>query len=77
MVSINVEDLSNDEQLDLIDELWESLRKRAENDSRIVPVSESQKKELDARLDAFERGQMPGSSLDETFDAIRARRQKP
>ncbi len=77
MVSINIDELSNDEHLDLISELWESLRKRAENDPAVVPILDSQKRELDIRMAAFRNGEMPSKKIDAAFDDIRSKRSKP
>ena len=74
MVAINVEDLTNEEQLGLIELLWESLRLRAERDPSTLSVSEAQEQELAKRLDAFQSGEMAGKPLLEAFDSIRSRR---
>ena len=51
--AVQVEKLSPEQRLRLIEELWESLRK----DPASVPLTESQRKELDRRLDELERGE--------------------
>ncbi len=50
---IDIDTLTSEERLQLIEELWESLRGRPE----IVPVTDSQRAELDRRLDELERGE--------------------
>ena len=47
--AINVDELSSEERLDLIEKLWDSL---GEDD---VPLTDAQRQELDRRLDRLDR----------------------
>lgn len=49
---IEIEKLSTEDRLHLIEALWESLRSQAE----AVPLTGAQRKELDHRLDEIDRG---------------------
>jgi putative addiction module component (TIGR02574 family) len=51
--AINIEKLSPEERLHLIEVLWESLRTRPES----VPLTRSQREELDRRLDELDQGE--------------------
>ncbi len=72
-VAINVESLTAEERLDLLEKLWDSLSKRP----GLLPLTEPQKRELDRRLDALDRDveqQQPlGVPWDEVLKQIRAR----
>lgn len=48
--ALNVAELSRDEKLDLLDRLWESLGQ----DPEALPLTSSQREELDRRLDELE-----------------------
>ncbi len=48
--AVNLDDLSSDEQLDLLEEIWERLIKHPAS----VPVSEAQRAELGRRIDDLE-----------------------
>ncbi len=74
MVAINVEELTNEEQLSLIEQLWESLRKRAEAVPATLAVPESQQQELKKRMNAFRSGEMTGKPIDNALHDIRSRR---
>ena len=49
-VALDIKRLSRDEQLDLLDQLWESLGR----DPEAFPLTDSQREELDRRLDELE-----------------------
>ncbi len=68
--AINVKQLSKDERLDLIEQLWESLSDE-ERDS--LPLAGDQEEELDRRLDALDREGPVGISSDELRKQIRGR----
>lgn len=53
--------LSADEKLQLIDDLWDSIITNPDD----LPVPESQKRELDARLQAYRADPKAGSSWEE------------
>jgi putative addiction module component (TIGR02574 family) len=65
---VNVKSLSRDEQLDLLDQLWESLGR----DPEAFPMSDSQRDELDRRLDDLEAEGPTGLSWEEVVAQIRA-----
>ena len=68
--AIDVGQLSRDERLDLIEQLWDSLSDE-ERDS--LPLTAEQEQELDRRLDAAEREGPVGISSDELRRTIRSR----
>jgi len=49
--TIDIDLLSIPERLDLLDRLWESLRRSPE----LVPLTSAQREDLDQRLDELER----------------------
>lgn len=68
--AIDVRQLSRDQRLDLIEQLWESLSDE-ERDS--LPLTLDQERELDRRLDALEREGPVGISSDELRKQVRGR----
>ena len=68
--AIDVRQLSTDQRLDLIEQLWESLSDE-ERDS--LPLTVEQERELDRRLDALEREGSVGISSDELRKQVRGR----
>ena len=48
--SIDIENLTTDERLRLLEDVWESLRRRPAE----VPLTEAQREELDRRLDELD-----------------------
>jgi len=68
--AIDVRQLSRDERLDLIEQLWDSLSDE-ERDS--VPLTAEQEQELDRRLDALEKEGPVGISPDELREQVRRR----
>ena len=48
--ALNIDDLSPEERLRLIEELWDSLNEKPES----VPLTNAQREELDRRLDDLE-----------------------
>ena len=68
--AIDVKQLSRDQRLDLIEQLWESLSNE-ERDS--LPLAPEQEQELDLRLDALEREGPVGISSDELRRQVRGR----
>jgi putative addiction module component (TIGR02574 family) len=71
--SLKIEELSPDERLELLEELWESLRQDPDN----VPLTSAQQEELDRRLDELEsdvsRGEELGIPWDVVLEQIRKR----
>jgi putative addiction module component (TIGR02574 family) len=67
--ALNVLDMTPEERLTLIEELWESLSKDAET----VPLTSAQREELDRRLDDLERSGPAGIPWDDVVQQIRSR----
>jgi putative addiction module component (TIGR02574 family) len=67
--AIDIERLSRDEQLELLDKLWDSLGR----DPEALPLSEEQKRDLDQRLDELERDGANGLTWDEALEQIRSK----
>ena len=71
--TLDIERLSPDERLELMEQLWESLRK----DPSSVPLTDAQREELDRRLDDLESDIQSGAPLgipcDEVLRRIRNR----
>ena len=66
---LDIERLSADERLDLLERLWESLTKEPGG----VPLTEAQREDLDRRLDELDRGEVEGIPWDEVLKQIRKR----
>jgi putative addiction module component (TIGR02574 family) len=67
-VALDLKRLSRDEQFDLLDQLWESLGR----DPEAFPLTDSQREELDRRLDELEAEGPVGLSWDEVVEQVRA-----
>ena len=67
--ALNIEDLSPEERLRLIEELWDSLNQRPGT----VPLTNAQREELDRRLDDLERSEPEGIPWDQVQQQIRSR----
>jgi len=67
--ALNIAALSCAERLQLIEELWESLRQSPDN----VPITQAQREELDRRLDDLERSETDGTPWEEVLQQIRSR----
>jgi putative addiction module component (TIGR02574 family) len=67
--AINVGDLSPEERLRMIEELWDSLSDQPES----VPLTDAQRQELDRRLDDLERSGPKGIPWEEVLEQIRTR----
>ena len=71
--TLDIEKLSPDERLELLEELWDSLRKEPSS----VPLTPAQQEELDRRLDDLEADIASGATLgipwDEVLERIRNR----
>ena len=65
--AIDLSQLSPNEKLQLIGELWDSL------DERDVPMTVDQKRELDSRLERLEREGVRGRTFDEIETRLRNR----
>ncbi len=67
--AVDISRLSRDEQLELLDQLWESLGR----DPQVLPLTEAHRQELDRRLDDLEGEGPVGIAWDELVDQIRSR----
>lgn len=63
--SIQIENLTHEERLSLLGDLWDSLSPEQ------VPFTEAQRSELDRRLDEFEHDGIPGIPWDKVLRHIR------
>jgi putative addiction module component (TIGR02574 family) len=67
--AIDIEKLSPEERLRLIEALWESLRRRP----GALPLTPAQREELDRRLDEIDRGQSETIPWEEVKQRLRDR----
>lgn len=67
--ALNIGDLSPEERLRLIEELWDSLNETPGT----VPLTNAQREELDRRLDDLERSGPEGIPWDQVLQQIRSR----
>ena len=67
--ALNIDDLSPDERLRLLEQLWDSLSRKAES----IPLTEAQREELDRRLNDLENDPSGGIPWDEVLERIRGR----
>jgi len=65
--ALDLEKLTRDERLELIEELWESLSREGDP----LPLTEEQEAELDRRLDVLDREGPVGISPEELRERIR------
>jgi putative addiction module component (TIGR02574 family) len=66
---LNLEDMSPEDRLKLLEELWNSLSQRPE----AIPLTPEQHEELDRRLDDLEREGPVGIPWEEVLRHIRSR----
>ncbi|HBH00407.1 MAG TPA: hypothetical protein DDZ42_00595 [Candidatus Rokubacteria bacterium] len=66
---LDIASLTPEERLDLLEELWDSLAVAPE----AVPLTDTQRTELDRRLDDLEREGPIGIPWDEVLSRIRSR----
>lgn len=59
------------ERLEAVEAIWESIASNPK--AQAMPLTEAQSRELDARLDAYERDPKAGDSWDIVHDRIRSR----
>lgn len=69
--AFNIDDLSPEERLILLERLWDSLTV----DPGAVPFTPAQRAELDHRLDEIDRGDVEGIPWEEVARRISRRRQ--
>ena len=67
--TLEIDELTADERLRLIEDLWESLRQKPQS----VPLAKAQRKELDRRLDELENDGPSGIAWDEVVRQIKRR----
>jgi putative addiction module component (TIGR02574 family) len=67
---LNIADLSPEERLRLIEELWDSLSAKP----GAIPLTNAQREELDRRLDDLESSGPEGIPWEEVLQQIRSRR---
>jgi len=67
--AVDINKLSRDEQLELLDQLWQSLGR----DPGILPLTQAHRRELDRRLDDLEEEGPLGIAWDDLVEQIRAR----
>ena len=68
--AFNIDDMSQEEQLQLIEQIWEKLSSHPDS----VPLSPNQRAELDRRLDDLESGSTEGIPWEEVLQQIRRNR---
>lgn len=66
---IDIATLSREEQLRLLEQLWDSLSSTPE----AIPLTEAQREELDRRLDELDREGPVGIPADDVLNRLRAR----
>jgi putative addiction module component (TIGR02574 family) len=66
---IDIDGLTREEKLDLLERLWDSLASTQE----AVPLTDAQRDELDRRLDEMERDGPIGTPADEVLGRLRGR----
>jgi putative addiction module component (TIGR02574 family) len=67
--TLEIDELTADERLRLIEDLWESLRQKPQS----VPLAKAQREELDRRLDELENDGPSGIAWDEVVRQIKRR----
>lgn len=67
MPAIDLDKLSTEERLELIERVWESLSRRPE----AIPLTEEQRRDLDSRLDELEQNGPDGLTWEEVVREAR------
>ena len=67
--ALDLDKLTREEKLQLIDEIWDSL----ENDPDTNPLPEWQRRELDRRLDEMDRGDVAGVPWEQVLQELQSR----
>ena len=67
---IDISTLSREEQLELLEKLWDSLSSTPE----AIPLSDTQREELDQRLDELDREGPVGIPAEELLGRLHTRR---
>lgn len=68
-MDLDLEQLTVDERLDLLEQIWDSLSKNPEQ----IPLTAAQRAELDRRMDMAQADGWSGIPWQEVLDQIRAR----
>jgi putative addiction module component (TIGR02574 family) len=66
---IDIATLSREEQLELLEQLWDSLSSTPE----AIPLTDAQREELDRRLDELDREGPVGIPADDVLNRLRSR----
>ncbi|HJS38862.1 MAG TPA: addiction module protein [Burkholderiales bacterium] len=66
----DIANLSREDRLRLLEEIWDSLADAPES----IPITQAQREELDRRLDELDREGPTGIPWDEVLNRIRSRR---
>ena len=69
VANLNIDALTRDERLDLIEVLWDSLDPSTDH----LHLSEEQRQELDSRIEEMDRDDSLGIPWDEVLNRIRSR----
>jgi putative addiction module component (TIGR02574 family) len=69
--AVNLDDLTPEEQLQLLEDIWDRLSEHPSN----LPLSDAQRAELDRRLDALEEDVRAGRSVGRPWSEVRNRLQ--
>jgi putative addiction module component (TIGR02574 family) len=69
MKSLGIDQMSVDERLALLGEIWDSIA--AEPDA--LPVTDAQKQDLQARLDAYRDNPKAGTTWEEVKERLRGK----
>ena len=67
--ALNLDDLSPEEQLDLLEEIWDRLSQHPTG----IPLTDAQRSELDRRLDVLEDDVRAGRPLGRPWSEVRER----
>ncbi len=68
---IDVNTLSRDEQLELLEQLWECLSSTPQS----IPMTDAQREELDRRLDELDREGPVGIAAEEVLGRLHSHRE--
>jgi putative addiction module component (TIGR02574 family) len=69
MKALGIDKMSVDDQLLLLEEIWDTIAANPEN----VPITDAQKKDLHARLAAYQDNPKAGSSWEDVKARLRSK----